>query len=299
MMRYKKLGYVALNVADPEASARFYEEFVGLDLVETDEAGNAYLSSTRDHHSLALHRGTEPGLKRIGFEMENVGEIEKAGDHLRRAGIVWTELSAEDRASLKVGPGLRFRDPNGVMLELYAGMFQRPGTLRAAPVRPTHLSHLVLRIPNYAETVGFYTGVLNFLPSDVRYQPDATPYFAFLRCFPSPLHHSLALQKGPSLSFFHIAYHVALDDLMRGRNRLVAAGHKVAPTPGRHVASGSIFQYFADPDGLTIEFTSGMEEFPETGARPPRMLDSTYATTDMWEGSPPSNLPQIGKVETG
>ena len=299
MIRYKKIGYVALNVTDPENSSAFYEEFVGLDLVERDAAGTAYLSSTRDHHSLALYRGAEPGLKRIAFELEGANALDAAAARLRALGIRYAELSAEDRARLKVGPGLRFRDLNGVCLEFYVGMFQRPGVLRVAPVRPSHLSHIVLRMPNFDETCAFYTDGLNFRPSDIRYQPDAKPYFAFLRCFPSPLHHSLAIQQGKALAFFHLAYHVALDDLMRGRNRLLAAGHVVAPAPGRHVASGSIFQYFADPDGLTVEFTSGMEEFPEVGAREPRMLDSTYATTDMWEGPPPSNLPGIGHIELG
>lgn len=299
MIRYKKIGYVALNVTEPERSAAFHEEFVGLDIVERDDAGTVYLSSTRDHHSLALYRGATPGLKRIAFELEGPAQLDMAAKRLQSLGIRYTELTDEDRARVKVGPGLRFRDVNGVALEFYVGMFQRPGVMRTAPTRPTHLSHIVMRMPNFAETCAFYTIALNFVTSDIRHQPDAKPYFAFLRCFPSPLHHSLALQQGKSLAFFHVAYHVPLDDLMRGRNRLQAAGHVVAPAPGRHVASGSIFQYFADPDGLTFEFTNGMEEFPETGAREPRMLDSAYATTDMWEGPPPSNLPSVGNIELG
>ena len=63
------------------------------------------------------------------------------------------------------------------------------------------------------------------------------------------------------------------------------------------MASGSVFQYFADPDGFTVEYTSGMEEFPETAARQPRMLDKSYNTTDIWDGEKPLNLPNQGRVE--
>jgi 2,3-dihydroxy-p-cumate/2,3-dihydroxybenzoate 3,4-dioxygenase len=63
------------------------------------------------------------------------------------------------------------------------------------------------------------------------------------------------------------------------------------------MASGSIFQYFSDPDGITIEYTSGMEEFPELGARQPRMLDQSYRTTDVWDGERPTNLRSLGNYE--
>ena len=84
---------------------------------------------------------------------------------------------------------------------------------------------------------------------------------------------------------------------MAGRNRLLDEGAIVAPSPGRHKASGSVFQYFADPDGFTVEFTLGMEEFPETGPRQPRQLDKSYRTTDIWNGPKPTNLPNLGAIE--
>jgi 2,3-dihydroxy-p-cumate/2,3-dihydroxybenzoate 3,4-dioxygenase len=33
--------------------------------------------------------------------------------------------------------------------------------------------------------------------------------------------------------------------------------------PGRHPPSGSVFLYFLEPDGMTLEYSFGMEEFPE------------------------------------
>ena len=139
---------------------------------------------------------------------------------------------------------------------------------------------------------------MNFRTSDFRHEPTGEPYFAFMRCFPNPYHHSFALQESDRNAFFHIAFTVnGMDDLMFGKNRMAKNGVMVAPTPGRHMASGSVFQYFSDPDGFTVEYTVGMEEFPEHNPRQPRMLDKTYRTTDLWEGPPPSNLPAFGDIE--
>ncbi len=38
--------------------------------------------------------------------------------------------------------------------------------------------------------------------------------------------------------------------------------------PGRHPPSESVFLYFLDPDGLTLEYSFGMEEFPERESAP-------------------------------
>ena len=42
--------------------------------------------------------------------------------------------------------------------------------------------------------------------------------------------------------------------------------------PGRHPPSDSVFFYVLDPDGITVEYSFEMEEFPEHGARPAREL---------------------------
>jgi 2,3-dihydroxy-p-cumate/2,3-dihydroxybenzoate 3,4-dioxygenase len=61
------------------------------------------------------------------------------------------------------------------------------------------------------------------------------------------------------------------DDIGKSYWRLQRDNVPVVHGPGRHLPSGSMFLYYLDPDGLTIEYTFGMEEFPEVEPRPPRV----------------------------
>lgn len=299
MIRYKKLGYVALNVTDLDTSVAFYRDLVGLDLVEQNDAGEAFLSCNTDHQNLLLVQAGQASFKRAAFQLEDERQLPVAEDVLARAGVKFARIPPRECGRLRIGAGLRFADPIGAIVELFAGMVSRPQPFLPHPINLSHLSHAVMKVADFGAPHRFYTEVLNFRTSDYRHEPTGEPYFAFLRCFPNPYHHSFAIQKGPKNEFFHIALHVkTLDDLMYGRNRLIKAGITVAPAPGRHMASGSIFQYFTDPDGFTVEYTHGMEEFPEADPRQPRMLDKTYRTTDIWEGEPPRNLVSYGAMET-
>ncbi len=297
MLRFKKLSHLALNVSDLDRSVAFYRDMVGLDLVE--QAGDtAFLSCDGDHHNLMLHAASAPSLKRIAFELESPAQIEVARRVLDEAGVRHRRIDAGECAAMYVEDGVRLADPDGITLDLVVGMTRRTSAFVPHPIRLVRLSHAVIRVPDFQRSLKFYTDVMNFRVSDFRHEDEGAPYFVFMRCFPNPYHHSFAIQQGAKAAFFHAAYTVeSLDDLMIGRNRLLEAGAIVAPAPGRHKASGSIFQYFADPDGFTVEFTVGMEEFPETSPRRPRNLDKRYSTTDIWNGPKPVNLPNFGAIE--
>lgn len=298
MIRFKKLGYIALNVTDVERSLEFYRDVIGLGQTGPVQDGVAFLTTGSDYHNIMLFPSDKPGVKRVGFEMEDLNQLDNAFHLLKEKGLNPVEVSAEERAKLKIGKAIRFRDPNGLMLELFAGMMQRAEAFKPNPIKINQLDHVVFKVPNFEETLKFYTDTLNFKVSDYRYKPTGDLYFAFMRCFPNPYHHSFGLVEADQLSFFHLAFKVTdIDDIGRGRNRLINQDVPVVFGPGRHKASESIFMYFLDPDGLTAEYTLGMEEFPEEGARPPRMLDNTLQTTDQWEGKVDPRTGKVGYVE--
>ena len=297
MIRYKKLGYVAFNVSNLDKSIAFYRDMVGLDHVKTNDHGEAFLSCNSDHHNILLVQG-KPSLKRIAFQLESPEQLAVAEEWLTRHKVRWAHVPQEESYRLHIGRALRLVDPIGTTIELFVGMMSRPQPFLPHPINLSHLSHAVMRVADFPEPHKFYSEVMNFRTSDFRHEPSGEPYFAFMRCFPNPYHHSFALQESDRNAFFHIAFTVnGMDDLLFGKNRMAKNGVMVAPTPGRHMASGSVFQYFSDPDGFTVEYTVGMEEFPEHDPRQPRMLDKTYRTTDLWEGPPPSNLPAFGDIE--
>ena len=116
--------------------------------------------------------------------------------------------------------------------------------------------------PKFDEAVDFYLNVLNFQNSD-----SVDNLVMFMRCFPNPFHHSFGLINGNRQGLHHVNFMVTeIDDVGRGLWRFKANDVPVVRGPGRHPPSGSVFLYVLDPDQLTVEYSFGMEEFPEHDA---------------------------------
>jgi 2,3-dihydroxy-p-cumate/2,3-dihydroxybenzoate 3,4-dioxygenase len=297
MIRYKKLGYVVLSVTDLEKSAEFYENMVGLQFVERDNE-TVYLRSSYDHHNMILEQGSEPGLKRVAFELEKASQFQDVFNYLTDKGLNPVELSEKETQKLAQGRTLRFKDPYvGVTYEFYVEMMQL-----GLPYKSTHgldiecLLHVVYESPHLEEITDFFVNTLNFKISDFS---GRETNFVWLRAFPNPWHHTFAVTKGPENKLNHLAYKVGtVDDVGIQVNRLKDQNVPILFGPGRHHPSGSIFLYFADPDGMAIEYSQGMEAFPEEGAREPRRLEPSKETIDEWGGTPQPEFGQVGKLFT-
>lgn len=294
MIRYKKLGYVLFQVTDLEKSIDFYENIAGMNLVERNNE-TAYLRCSRDHHNLILEERFEAGLKRVAFELESSDQFDVAFQHLMDKGLNPVELSKEETQSLAQGRTLRFKDPVlGVTYEMYIEMMQLGTPYVPKDTQIERLGHVVFETNKFDELLDFFVNTLNFAVSDFSGREVG---WAWLRAFPNPLHHSIGLTKGPENKMNHLAYNVVdVDDV--GKQLVKLKNHNVPLLfgPGRHHPSGSIFLYFADPDGLSIEYSHGMEEFPEEGAREPRRLEPSKETLDEWGGSPGPDFGKYGKL---
>lgn len=292
--RYHKLGYVALNVTDVSRSTRYYHDIVGLDVAETDGENAAFLRCGRDHHNVVLYRAATPGLKRVAFELESAEEMEKAYAHVSRLGLAPRAVDVAERAALKQGESFRFEEPNsGLTLEFYNKMMQMALPFSMRLTRIVRLGHVVLTVTEFDRTTEFLVKNLNFKVSDF-----VDGRFAFLRCHPNPLHHSFALGKGDENRLNHINFMVSdIDDIGIALNRLKKNNVEVVFGPGRHQPSGSIFLYFLDPDRMTVEYSFGMEEFPEDLPREPRMIEPRPEALDMWGGVPTPAFARVGSIE--
>lgn len=302
MIRYKKLGYVALNVSNIEKSVEFYRDIVGLELVEMKE-DIAFLRCSSDHHNFVLYPSNRPGLKRVAFEVEDENQLAIAVEKLKKAGVTATELAKAESDSLFQGKTIRFFEPNtDLTIELYYEIKQlkEPFTSKVKGVKPskiTQLGHAVIDVEDekFDGALEFFMDILNFKVSD--FSGDKIGW-SWMRAFPNPLHHTFAMVRGAESKLNHIAFMIEdMDSIGIGRNRLIDNEIPIVFGPGRHKPSSSIFLYFLDPDGMTMEFSNGMEEFPEENPREPRLLEPNLETLDLWGGIPDPRFGAVGEIE--
>jgi 2,3-dihydroxy-p-cumate/2,3-dihydroxybenzoate 3,4-dioxygenase len=279
MIRFQKFGRVEINVTDLARSRRYYEEVVGLQYVGTGAEGEVLLRCDHDHHNVALHAAGSAGLRCAGFMLQDMAQFEPLLVRLDEAGIEAHEMSPDACASRKQKRAVRIFEPNvGAVIEFYV-----PEDDSARPFKPTvariqRLGHVVFNTPEPEAALRFWRDVLNFKVSDA-----VGDMITFLRCWPNPYHHGIGIGKFSKHSLHHVNFMVTeVDDVGRALNRLRKAGSDVVFGPGRHPASDSLFLYFLDPDGLTMEYSFGMEAFPETHAREARTLPLAPEWLDAW-----------------
>lgn len=287
-IRYRRLGYAHLQVTDLDVSTEFYTVKVGLQQAEAP-FGETWLRCSDKAYDLVLTEGDVAGLAGVGFELESEEEIGYAFAHVEALGLAPKMRSAEECTSRKVTQSFTFANPDtGLLIDLFAAQ-----EMAKVPFKPTvahiaRIGHVVLNCKSYADAHHFWVEKLGFAISD-----HVPGRIAFLRAWPNALHHSFALLEGPEDTFNHVNFMVTdIDDVGRAMNRMKEADVPIVFGPGRHLPSTSIFIYFLDPDGMTAEYSFGMEEIAEVGGRTPRELEPKPEVLDTW-GSIPD--PRFGK----
>lgn len=294
-MRYEKLGYTALNVTDVERSRAFYENVVGLQYSGTNEQGHAFLRCSLDHHNIVLCPAQRPGLKRVGVEMQDDAAIDELAAQLKRHDVRFYEVPQEECTAWHQGRTLRMTDPTTTtVFEFYSTMRLFGGQ----PYVPTHtkiqrIGHVVMKSPNFAQATKFWTDVLEFKISD-----RVGDQVCFMRFHPNPYHHGVGVGQGSAPLLHHVNFMVTeVDDIGKAISRFVREKVTIVNGPGRHPASGSMFLYFLDPDGITLEYSFGMEEFPEHGYRKPRVFEPIPESYDYWRSFIDPRKATVGEIE--
>jgi len=125
--KIKRIAHVVLFVRDPEASAAWYKDVLGMEVTSRVNGGpykgGLFLSFGEHDHDIALFPG-EPGVPK-GREIEHVAlelDCAKDLDVLRRVYATFMEKKVRIHEILDhgVAVGLYFFDPDGHMLEVFA-----------------------------------------------------------------------------------------------------------------------------------------------------------------------------------
>jgi 2,3-dihydroxy-p-cumate/2,3-dihydroxybenzoate 3,4-dioxygenase len=305
-IRWRALDRVELDVVDLRRSLRFYRDVVGLREDGAADGGVA-MRPAGGEGTVVLRGAPAAGLRRIGWTLQDDRQLDALHDRLAARGVAFEATRVADRRARGFVRTIGFVDPCcGASHDCrVVPAAVDPPLARAASPQPAdplpgasqqariqRLGHVVLATPRHAEAVAFFRDVLGFRESD-RIAGGTT----FLRPHPSPFHHGLGVGRSTRPRFHHLNFMVTdIDDIGRALHRLHRDGVPVVFGPGRHPASGSVFLYFLDPDGLTLEYSFGMEEFAETDARPARDYPGSPRSVDAWGGVRDPRMGAVGEI---
>src|SRR5205823_1584934 len=132
------------------------DEMVGLQLVERNENGLSFFRCSNDHHNVILYPSTEPGIKRVGFQMENDKQLEIAYSEFVKNGLNPREVSETELKELKQGRSFRIVEPNtGLELEFYSKMMYLIKDFVPRHAKIQRLGHVVLNAVDVDSTIKF------------------------------------------------------------------------------------------------------------------------------------------------
>ena len=128
-MRIKRIGHVALSVADQERSRAFYRDVLGFKVSEEDpDHGGVFMTGGENFHTLDVFPNPDPanaprpqrnqvGLFHIAFEVASYADLREAYRNLIAHDV--TIDHATDHVSQR---SIYFADPDGNRLEIYYEM---------------------------------------------------------------------------------------------------------------------------------------------------------------------------------
>lgn len=132
--KIKRVAHVVLYVGDPEASARWYCNVLGMQVsakvYEGPYTGGVFLSFGEHDHDLALFPRAVPG--ECGREFEHIGlEVDCNGDinQLRRlyGSMLRHQVVIHEVLDHGVSIGIYFFDPDGHQLEVFCQLITPAG----------------------------------------------------------------------------------------------------------------------------------------------------------------------------
>ncbi len=276
------IHHVAVYARNPAASAEFYKDILGMQMVGGSAPGepfgpSAFLSSRPDeeHHEIALFANR--ALAHVAFKVASLAELRSL-----YARVLERNIKIRFVSDHGVSFAFYFADPDGNLIEVYwptGDLSQKPPHMerldlsqpdevllkkltarqaQAAEIPPRKVSescsnagihHAGLYAKDPAASAEFYKDVLDMQLTGGSAPDEPLGATAFLSSRPDEEHHEIALFANPELA--HIAFKVSsLDELRAMHKRVVEKAISIKFTAD-HGCSFAI--YFDDPDANMIE----------------------------------------------
>jgi catechol 2,3-dioxygenase len=276
-MSLMRIGHVNIRVLDMAASINHYCNVIGLEKIDTDEAGNVYLKGWDewDKYSVILSEADSAGMNYVAYKTENDADIDTYSAAIKAYGIDVEDVPAGEMADC--GRAIRFALPSGQTMCVFAekvAVGKTVGTLNPAPwpqdvkgAGAHWLDHVLLVAPldppngvnKVAENCDFLSACLDFrLTEQVTVGPDADiQACAFLTLGSTP--HDIAFVPGPTAGFHHCAFYLdGWGDVLKAADIMRMNNVKIDITPNRHGITRGETIYFFDPSGNRNETFAGL-----------------------------------------
>lgn len=268
-MSIRSLGYLGLQVKDPQAWAEFATRVLGL--MPADSTGDSNRFRVDDlGWRIAVDIGDADDVAYLGFEVADHVELEALRERLMAAGVAVADASPESLGARGVLEMITCNDPDGLPIEIFYGPtlrtevpFVSPAGVPGFVTGTQGLGHVVVSTRDVAAARHFYREVLGFRPSDtirMRMGRDLTVDMEFFHC--NERHHTLALIPVPMPKRLHhfMLQVPSLDAVGFALERAEATKTPIAATLGRHTNDRMVSFYARTPAGFEVEFGYGAIE---------------------------------------
>lgn len=276
------LRHVDLAVPDFERQREFYVDLWGLTEVARD-GDLSYLAAegSTEPFVVRLRGGDDKRVDVIGIGAADRTAVDQLCEQLGQAGVQLVS-EPDELTTYGGGYGFRFFDGDGRTLELSCDNDVRDAReLEPLEAVPQALSHVVFNSPDPEGTVAWYLQHLGVAISDQLTLPGMGDLMWFLRC--SPWHHTFAIVRGPHASLHHLSFEMrGVEENMFATGRVMRAGVERIWGPGKHLAGDNMFNYFLDPSGNTMEYTTVLETVDEETWEPHKYSITEPKVADQW-----------------
>jgi catechol 2,3-dioxygenase len=281
------IGHLALRTTDPERSATFLTDILGLR--RTLETGAAiFLSANEKHHEVEFLPGSEAGVDHLGLEVESEEEFERLHAVVVAYG---SQILSETPQEPGLGRAFRATTPLGLVVELYTAMEREPLSVEHyMPPLARRLGHVSFATPDRTEMERFLIDVLGFRVTDTL-----GDRVSWLRCDID--HHSIALVNVPRAAALH-HYAFQLENwgaIQRYCDHLAFLGKRLVWGPGRHGPGRNLYTYLPDPDNTIVEaYADLLVVLDEANYVPIDWNERGEPALNLWGPMPPPEWREYG-----
>ena len=260
-----QLGYIGIGVSDLTAWRDFAGNILGLQESGGGPNGSVFLRIDGYHHRIELIPSGEDDLLHAGWEVKDADAMQRVAAQLRALGTEVTDGSAAEAAARRVIGLIRFKDPDGLDVEVYYGpfrehqVFNSPRGIAGFRAEALGLGHIVMLVDDTQRALRFYTQGLGVKISDYITMNRGGERRVVVFTHVNQRHHSLAMAQRPAgakrLSHFMVEVN-ALDDVGLTFDLAEKREMKMGRL-GRHTNDQMISFYVTTPSGFNVEYGWG------------------------------------------